>query len=900
MSTKMVYFFAAGKSDGDASLRSLLGGKGANLAEMATIGIPVPPGFTITTEVCDMYYKGGKQFPAGLKEQVAENLAKLEAETGKKLGDPTNPLLVSVRSGAADSMPGMMDTILNLGINDAVVEGLIKKSNNPRFAWDSYRRFIQMFADVAMDVDKENFEHALEAMKHKKGVALDTDLSSDDLKALVQEYKAIYKKIKGEDFPTDAQQQMWLSSEAVFRSWNNDRAIYYRKSNDIKGLLGTAVNIQSMVFGNMGETSGTGVCFSRNPSNGDNYFYGEYLMNAQGEDVVAGIRTPQKMSVLESRMWSDANTISEADRAANYPSLEEKMPEAYKQLVGVRDLLEKHYKDMQDMEFTIESGILYILQTRNGKRTGSAAVKMAVDMQKEGLIDDKTAVLRVKPEQLDQLLHPRFKAGVKTEIIAKGLNASPGAAVGKVVFSAKTAVEWAEQGKRVLLVRIETSPEDIQGMAVAKGILTARGGATSHAAVVARQMGKPCVAGCGALHIDYKTLQMEVGGKIIKQGEWISFDGSTGEVFLGQVETEEAVLSGAFGELMAMADKYSTMKVRANADSPKDAKIARGFGAVGIGLTRTEHMFFEGTRINSVRKMILSKNLEDRELALAELEPMQKGDFYGIFEAMEGLPVIIRLLDPPLHEFLPQSEKEQEEMAKLLGVSAEEVRQRVHQLHEFNPMLGFRGSRLGIVYPEIYKMQIRAIVDAAIELTKKGIKVVAEIMFPLIAVKQELDILVNIAKEIIAVKEAAAGVKAHILLGTMIEIPRAAITADEIAETAEFFSFGTNDLTQMTIGLSRDDSGSFLGEYVDQGIFEYEPFQVLDQTGVGRLMKMAIELGRKTKPNLEIGICGEHGGEPKTVMFCHEIGMNYVSCSPFRVPIARLAAAHAAIKALKK
>jgi pyruvate,orthophosphate dikinase len=900
MSTlKMVYFFAAGKSDGDASLRSLLGGKGANLAEMATIGIPVPPGFTITTEVCDMYYKGGKTFPEGLKAQVNENLAKLEAETGKKLGDPTNPLLVSVRSGAADSMPGMMDTILNLGINDAVVEGLIKKSNNPRFAWDSYRRFIQMFADVAMDVDKENFEHALDAMKKRRGVSLDTELSADDLKELVQEYKVIYKKIKGEDFPTDAQQQMWLSSEAVFRSWNNERAIYYRKSNDIKGLLGTAVNIQSMVFGNMGETSGTGVCFSRNPSNGDNYFYGEYLMNAQGEDVVAGIRTPQKMSILESRMWSEANTINEADRAANYPSLEEKMPEAYKQLVGVRDLLEKHYKDMQDMEFTIESGILYILQTRNGKRTGSAAVKMAVDMQKEGLIDDKTAVLRVKPEQLDQLLHPRFKAGTKKDIIAKGLNASPGAAVGKVVFSAKTAIEWAEQGKRIILVRIETSPEDIQGMAVSKGILTARGGATSHAAVVARQMGKPCVAGCGALHIDYNSLQMEVGGKIIKQGEWISFDGSTGEVYLGQVETEEAVLSGAFGELMAMADKYSTMKVRANADSPKDATIARNFGAVGIGLTRTEHMFFEGTRINSVRKMILSKNLEDREAALAELEPMQKGDFYGIFEAMEGLPVIIRLLDPPLHEFLPQSEKEQEEMGILLGVPTEEVRQRVQQLHEFNPMLGFRGSRLGIVFPEIYKMQIRAIVDAAIELTKKGTKVIAEIMFPLIAVKQELDILVTIAKAIIAEKEAAAGIKAHILLGTMIEIPRAAITADEIAETAEFFSFGTNDLTQMTCGLSRDDSGSFLGAYVDQGIFEYEPFQVLDQTGVGRLMKLAIELGRKTKPNLEIGICGEHGGEPKTVMFCHEIGMNYVSCSPFRVPIARLAAAHAAIKALK-
>ena len=898
----MVYFFAAGKSDGDASLRSLLGGKGANLAEMATIGIPVPPGFTITTEVCDMYYKGGKQFPAGLKEQVAENLAKLEAETGKKLGDPTNPLLVSVRSGAADSMPGMMDTILNLGINDEVVEGLIKKSNNPRFAWDSYRRFIQMFADVAMDVDKENFEHALEAMKKRKGVSLDTELSSDDLKALVQEYKEIYKKIKGEAFPTDAQQQMWLSSEAVFRSWNNDRAIYYRKSNDIKGLLGTAVNIQSMVFGNMGETSGTGVCFSRNPSNGDNYFYGEYLMNAQGEDVVAGIRTPQKMSILESRMWSDANNISEADRATGYPSLEEKMPEAYKQLVGVRDLLENHYKDMQDMEFTIESGILYILQTRNGKRTGSAAVKMAVDMQKEGLIDEKTAVLRVKPEQLDQLLHPRFKVGSQRTILAKGLNASPGAAVGQAVYSAKTAVEWSEQGKNVLLIRIETSPEDIKGMAVAKGILTARGGATSHAAVVARQMGKPCIAGCGALNIDYKANQMEVAGNVIKEGDWVSFDGSTGEVYLGKVETEEAVLSGAFGELMAMADKFMEGKihVRANADSPKDARIAREFGAQGIGLCRTEHMFFEGVRINSVRKMILSDTLEEREKALAELEPMQKEDFKGLFETMHGYPVVIRLLDPPLHEFLPHTEAEQKEMAALMGVSFESVKRRVDELHEFNPMLGFRGARLGIVYPEISKMQIRAITDAAIELTKAGVNIIPEIMFPLIMVKEELDIMVGYAKEIIAEKTAKAGVNPHILLGTMIEVPRAALTADEIAETAEFFSFGTNDLTQMTCGLSRDDSGSFLGAYVDQGIFEYEPFQVLDQKGVGRLMKTAIELGRKTKPNLEIGICGEHGGEPKTVMFCYEIGMNYVSCSPFRVPVARLAAAHGVIKGMKK
>jgi len=897
----MVYFFAAGKSDGDASLRSLLGGKGANLAEMATIGIPVPPGFTITTEVCDMYYKGGKQFPAGLKEEVAANLAKLEAETGKKLGDPTNPLLVSVRSGAADSMPGMMDTILNLGINDEVVEGLIKKSNNPRFAWDSYRRFIQMFADVAMDVEKENFEHALEAMKHKKGVVLDTELSSDDLKALVQEYKAIYKKIKGEDFPTDAQQQMWLSSEAVFRSWNNDRAIYYRKSNDIKGLLGTAVNIQSMVFGNMGETSGTGVCFSRNPSNGDNYFYGEYLMNAQGEDVVAGIRTPQKMSVLESRMWSDANTINEADRAAKYPSLEEKMPEAYKKLVGVRDLLEKHYKDMQDMEFTIESGNLYILQTRNGKRTGSAAVKMAVDMQKEGLIDEKTAVLRVKPEQLDQLLHPRFKVASKRTIIAKGLNASPGAAVGQAVYSAKVAVEWAEKGKNVLLIRIETSPEDIKGMAVAKGILTARGGATSHAAVVARQMGKPCIAGCGALNIDYKTNQMEVAGNIIKEGDWVSFDGSTGEVYLGKVDTEEAVLSGAFGELMAMADKFMDGKihVRANADSPKDAKTAREYGAKGIGLCRTEHMFFEGVRINSVRKMILSDTLEEREKALAELEPMQKADFKGLFETMHGYPVVIRLLDPPLHEFLPHTEAEQKELASLMGLSFETVKHRVDELHEFNPMLGFRGARLGIVYPEISKMQIRAITDAAIELTKAGVHIIPEIMFPLIMVKEELDIMVGYAKEIIAEKTAKAGVNPHILLGTMIEVPRAALTADEIAETAEFFSFGTNDLTQMTCGLSRDDSGSFLGTYVDKGIFEYEPFQVLDQKGVGRLMKTAIELGRKTKPNLEIGICGEHGGEPKTVMFCYEIGMNYVSCSPFRVPVARLAAAHGVIKGMK-
>jgi len=765
-----------------------------------------------------------------------------------------------------------------------------------------------MFGDVAMDVPHHNFEEILDEQKKivakTKGISeediKDTDLDVDDLKEVVKKYKAMYKKVKGSDFPENPKEQLWASINAVFNSWNNDRAIKYRKINDIRGLLGTAVNVQAMVFGNMGETSATGVCFSRNPATGENKFYGEYLINAQGEDVVAGIRTPQEITLESSREWAKNNGVSEDDRKNKYPSLEEKMPEICKQLVNLKDKLEKHYKEMQDMEFTIQEGKLYFLQTRTGKRTATAALRIAIEMVEEKLIDKETALLRVDPAQLDQLLHPTFKKGVKKEPIAKGLNASPGAAVGKAVFTADEAEEMAAAGDPVVLIRIETSPEDIGGMNAAKGILTARGGSTSHAAVVARQMGKPCVAGCSAVSIDYKNKQLTAAGVTIKQGEFISLDGSTGEVMKGALETEEPKLTGNFGTLMAWADEVTKMKVRANADTPADAKRAREYGAVGIGLCRTEHMFFEGDRIDSVRKMILSDTREEREKALAEIEPMQQGDFEGLFEAMEGFPVIIRLLDPPLHEFLPHEEKDQKALASQMGVPFEKVKEKVNSLHEFNPMLGFRGCRLGIIYSEIAEMQVRAIVNAAVSVKKKNINVIPEIMFPLVGNVKELQILIDKSKPIVDEAIKKAGVDLKVLLGTMIEVPRAALTSDEIGEIADFFSFGTNDLTQMTCGFSRDDSGSFLPQYVDMGIYDYDPFQVLDQKGVGKIMKMSIDLAKGVKKDIEIGICGEHGGEPKTVEFCYSLGMNYVSCSPFRVPIARLASAHAAIKSKKK
>ena len=899
MADKYVYFFGNNKAEGKKEMKNELGGKGANLAEMTNLGVPVPPGFTLSAKVCDLYYKNNKQYPNGLKNEVDQNLKKVEDATGMKFGDPDNPLLFSVRSGAAVSMPGMMDTILNLGTNEKVVEGLAKKTNNPRFAWDAYRRFIQMFSSVAMGLEHHDFEHILENAKKKKGVVNDTDLDAEDLKNLVSEYKKMYKAKKGSDFPENPKTQLWGAINAVFGSWMNDRAIAYRQIHDIKGLLGTAVNVQTMVFGNMGDTSATGVCFTRNPSTGDNDFYGEFLINAQGEDVVAGIRTPQKMSLWESQEWAKDNGVSESDRKSKYPSLEEKMPDCFKQLCDLRKNLEKHYKDMQDMEFTIQEGKLYMLQTRNGKRTGAAAIKMAVDMVEEKLIDKKTALLRVEPNQLDQLLHPSFKAGQKRTVLAKGLNASPGASVGKAVFSAAEAEEMAADGNKVILVRIETSPEDIKGMDAAVGILTARGGATSHAAVVARQMGKPCVAGCGTLQIDYKSKQFKTqDGTVIKQGDWFSIDGATGEVIKEKLETEEPKLSGIFGTFMNWVDEVIKMKVRANADTPKDAKLARKLGAVGIGLCRTEHMFFEEDRILSVRKMIIADKIEERKKALAEIQPMQKGDFVGIFKEMQGCPVIIRLLDPPLHEFLPHEDKEQQDLAKALGVDIKVIKQKIAELHEFNPMLGFRGCRLSIVYPEISEMQINAIVDAAIEVKKKGIEVIPEIMIPLAGKVDELEILINQAKKIIDEKTKKTGVNIKILLGTMIEVPRAALTADEVAKTAEFFSFGTNDLTQMTCGFSRDDSGKFLKAYVEKGIYEKDPFQVLDQEGVGKLVDMAIKLGRTTKKDLEIGICGEHGGEPNTVKFCAKIGMNYVSCSPYRVPIAKLASTQYEIEKL--
>jgi pyruvate,orthophosphate dikinase len=869
---KFVYFFGDGKAEGRADMKEKLGGKGANLAEMTSLGIPVPPGFTISTTVCDMYYKNDRQYPEGLTEEVENTLQKLESLMGKKLGDPKNPLLVSVRSGAAVSMPGMMDTVLNLGTNDDSVHGLEAMTGNRRFGWDAYRRFIQMFGNVVMGIDSEEFEHLLEARKSKKGVKLDTDLDADDLMAVVEAYKKMIKEKTGEEFPQEPRKQLWKSIDAVFGSWNNERAIKYRQINDIKGLLGTAVNVQTMVFGNAGEDSGTGVCFSRDPSTGENVFYGEYLMNAQGEDVVAGIRTPEALHEMKKDL-----------------------PDKYAQLVKFKDTLERHYRDIQDMEFTIEKGALYMLQTRTGKRTAQSAIKIAVDMVKEGLIDKETAIMRISPDQLDQLLHPMIDPNEKVKAIAKGLPASPGAAVGQIVFTAHEAEEEAVKGKDVILVRIETSPEDIGGMNVAKGILTARGGMTSHAAVVARGMGKCCVAGCGKVHITNDT-ECDIAGVHFNAGDWITLNGTTGEVIEGKVSLVEPEPTGDFAEIMTWADALRTIKVRANADTPGDAQNARKLGAEGIGLCRTEHMFFEGDRIDSVREMILAEDEAGRRKALARLLPMQQGDFEGIFEVMGDLPVTIRLLDPPLHEFLPHKDEEITATAKNMGVPVEQVKKKLESLREFNPMLGHRGCRLGITYPEIYEMQVEAIFRAAVNMQKKGKKVEPEVMVPLVGTVKELSILRDLSIRVAERIMDETGVKINYMVGTMIEIPRAALIADKIAEVAEFFSFGTNDLTQMTFGYSRDDAGVFLPEYVSKGILEKDPFQVLDQEGVGQLIQVGIERGRSSRKDLKVGICGEHGGEPSSVDFCYRVGMNYVSGSPFRVPIARLAAAQASIR----
>lgn len=875
MQNKMVYYFGNGVSEADPSLRNLLGGKGVNLAEMVTLGIPVPAGFTVSTEVCTAYYANDKAWPDKLEEQVKEAVAKVEEAMGAKFGDPENPLLLAVRSGARVSMPGMMDTVLNLGLNDTTVEGLAARSNNPRFAYDSYRRFMQMYGSVVLGVDHDEFEALLEAHKQKRGVSLDTELDADDWKELVSEYKALVKKAIGQDFPSDPWVQLVGSINAVFDSWNTQRAIRYRRINNIPHEWGTAVNVQAMVFGNLGEDSGTGVAFTRDPSTGENVFYGEYLINAQGEDVVAGIRTPEPISTLEDLM-----------------------PEVYGELVSIYKKLELHYKDMQDVEFTIQDRKLYMLQTRSGKRTAEAALRIAVEMVDEGLIDKKTAVQRIEPGQLDHLLHPHFDPNSVKEakVLATGLPASPGAAVGRVVFYADDAEEWVERGEKVILVRTETSPEDIGGMDVAEGILTSRGGMTSHAAVVARGMGKCCVAGVGAIRVNYEDRQFTVDGVTVKEGDWISLDGSEGTVMEGQVATVDPELTGNFSKLMEWADEYRVMKVRTNADAPHDADVARGFGAEGIGLCRTEHMFFADDRIGSVREMILAKDEESRRKPLAKLLPIQREDFYGIFKAMKDLPVTIRLLDPPLHEFLPQGDAAIDQLAKDLGVSSSEVRDRLDELHELNPMLGHRGCRLGITYPEIYEMQVQAIIEAACQLSKEGIVVVPEIMIPLIGTVQELEILKELAVNTADRVMQEQGTKIEYLVGTMIEIPRAALTADAVAKEAEFFSFGTNDLTQMAFGFSRDDIGTFLPDYMDQGILEKDPFQSIDQVGVGSLVKIAVEKGRAARPDLHLGVCGEHGGDPSSVEFFHNVGLDYVSCSPFRVPIARLAAAQANIK----
>ncbi len=901
MSTKYVYYFGGGKAEGNATLKNLLGGKGANLADMNLAGVPVPPGFTITTEVCALYGEKGES--AGreiIKAQVEEGMKKVEDAMGTKFGDKSNPCLFSVRSGARASMPGMMDTVLNLGLNDEVVEGLSAKTGNPRFAWDSYRRFIQMYGDVVMEMGAANkedidpFEEILEHAKERKGVQNDTDLDTNDLKEVCQQFKAAVKKTTGKDFPTDAWEQLWGAVNAVFQSWKNERAVYYRKLNNIPAEWGTAVNVQAMVFGNMGNNSATGVAFTRDAATGENIFNGEYLINAQGEDVVAGIRTPQQITIEGSKRWAASAGISEEERREKFKSLEEAMPEMYKELNATQDKLEKHYKDMQDLEFTIQDGKLWMLQTRNGKRTGAAMVRIAVEMQKEGMITKEEAILRQEPNKLDELLHPVFdKAAIKSaNTVSKGLPASPGAATGQIVFFADEATKYA----RAILVRIETSPEDLEGMHIARGILTARGGMTSHAAVVARGMGKCCVSGAGDIKIDYKARTLTAGGKTFKEGDWLSLNGSTGEVYEGQIKTVDPDMSGDFGEIMDLASEFTRMQVRTNGDTPHDAKVARSFGAQGIGLCRTEHMFFEGERIIAVREMILADNEAGRREALKKLLPMQREDFEGIFEAMAGLPVTVRLLDPPLHEFVPHDQKGQEVMAKTMGLTVEEIKQKVESLSEFNPMLGHRGCRLGNTYPEITEMQARAIIEAAVNLKKKGVQAIPEIMVPLIGTMEEFKMQETIIRETAEKVFAEKGEKIDYMVGTMIEIPRAALTADEIAKHAEFFSFGTNDLTQMTFGYSRDDAGKFLPVYLDKGLLKNDPFQVLDQTGVGQLVEMGTQKGRSSRPNLKVGICGEHGGEPQSVEFCHRVGMNYVSCSPYRVPIARLAAAQANLR----
>ena len=884
MAQKYVYFFGDGKAEGTATMKNLLGGKGANLAEMTNIGIPVPAGFTISTEVCTHYYENGNKYPEALKAEIEENLKKTEAVMGAVFGDKDNPLLVSVRSGARVSMPGMMDTVLNLGLNDITVQGLINQSNNERFGYDSYRRFIQMYSNVVMGMSGEVLEEILEEKKHERGVDKDTDLSADDLKDLVASFKAKVKEVTGKAFPEDPEEQLWGGISAVFDSWEVPRAITYRKLNNIPGHWGTAVNICSMVYGNMGDDCATGVAFTRDPSTGDRFFFGEFLVDAQGEDVVAGIRTPQPINEAGSKH-------------SNLPTMEKVMPLAYNELVDVYEKLEKHYRDMQDIEFTVQKGKLWMLQTRNGKRTAAAAVKIAVDMVNEGLISQDEAVMRVEPSQLDQLLHPMLDPDASKNVLTKGLPASPGAAYGEVVFSADDAEAAAKLGLKVILVRHETSPEDIHGMHAAQGILTATGGMTSHAAVVARGMGRCCVAGAGEIRIDYKAEQFIVGRTVIKKGDIITLDGSTGEVMLDEVPTIDPVLSSDFEILMGWVDKVRRLKVRTNADTPTDARQAREFGAEGIGLCRTEHMFFEGDRIMAVREMILSDTVEERKKFLDKIEPMQKADFKGIFKEMKGLPVTIRLLDPPLHEFLPQTKRDLQEIAVDMGVSVDDLKHKTESLHEMNPMLGHRGCRLGVTYPEIYEMQVKAIIEAACELVKEeGYSIVPEIMIPLVGHVKELAYIrkraVRVANEVIN----ASGCKLEYLIGTMIELPRAALTADEIAKEAQFFSFGTNDLTQTTLGLSRDDSGHFLPYYVEKGIYANDPFVAIDQTGVGQLVKIGIEKGKSVRPDIKLGICGEHGGEPSSVEFCHNVGLDYVSCSPYRVPIARLAAAQAVLK----
>ena len=902
---KRVYTFGDGKAEGNAEMRNLLGGKGANLAEMNLLGMPVPPGFTITTEVCNEYTQHGRdEVVALIQKDVEKAIAHVEALTGKKFNDPTNPLLVSVRSGARASMPGMMDTVLNLGMNDATVASLAEKSGNPRFAWDSYRRFVQMYGDVVLGMkpkskaDIDPFEEIMDKVKAQKGIKLDTELGVEDLKSLVKLFKAAVKDYTGKDFPDDAWEQLWGGICAVFDSWMNERAIVYRRMNQIPEEWGTAVNVQAMVYGNMGNNSATGVAFSRDAATGENIFNGEYLINAQGEDVVAGIRTPQQITTEGSRRWAALQGISEEERATKYPSLEESMPECAAELIAIADRLEEYYKDMQDMEFTIQDGKLWMLQTRNGKRTGAAMVKIAMDLLRAGKIDEKTTLLRMEPQKLDELLHPVFdKSALKrAKVVAKGLPASPGAAAGQIVFSAEDAEAWAEKKKKVVLVRIETSPEDLRGMAVAQGILTMRGGMTSHAAVVARGMGKCCVSGAGEIHVDYHAKTVEMDGIKYNEGDWISLNGSTGEVYDGPVPTADPELGGDFGAIMNLAAKYTKTLVRTNADTPRDARQARSFGAQGIGLCRTEHMFFEGDRIKAVREMILASDEEGRRMALAKLLPMQRGDFEGIFEAMDGFGVTIRLLDPPLHEFVPHQTVTQKELADEMGITLEEVKAKVDSLEEFNPMLGHRGCRLGITYPEITEMQTRAIIEAALAVRARGIDVHPEIMIPLVGSLKEIQNQADVINATAAKVFEEQGQSLPYLVGTMIEVPRAALTANEIATVADFFSFGTNDLTQMTFGFSRDDAPKFLKFYKEHGIIKTDPFEVLDQVGVGQLVEMGVRKGRSVKPELKIGICGEHGGEPSSVKFCAHLGMNYVSCSPYRVPIARVAAAQASLE----